>query len=95
VNLPAIPAGKKAHLWIGATDGRVKVFVNGQLVPYVNDKQEAVDSFSGYCQPASFNITSAFKPSGENSIALFCTREMVNELGTGGLIAPVTIYVEK
>jgi hypothetical protein len=95
VNLPAIPPGKKTQLWIGATDGRVKVFVNGQHVPYVNEKQEAADSFSGYCQPASFNITAAMKPSGENTIALFCTREAVNELGTGGLIAPVAIYVEK
>jgi hypothetical protein len=95
VTLPTIPPGKKCYLWIGATDGKVKVFVNGQHLPWLNDKQEAVEVFGGYCQPASFNITPAVKPSGENSIALFCTRDFVNELGTGGLIAPVTIYVEK
>lgn len=95
VTAPNIPAGKKAYLWIGATDGRVKVFINGQPVPYVNEKNETVDSFTGYCQPASFDITAALKAGGENSIALFCTREFVNELGTGGLIAPATIYVEK
>ncbi len=93
--IPKVAPGKKIQLWVGATDGRVKVFVNGQHVSYVNEKQESADSFTGYCQPASFDITSALKPGGENHIALFCTREAVNELGTGGLIAPITIYAEK
>jgi len=95
VTVPKVAAGKKVSLWVGATDGRVKVFINGKHVPYINEKQETADSFTGYCQPASFDITSALSPGGENTIALFCTREVVNELGTGGLIAPVTIYAEK
>jgi hypothetical protein len=94
VSLASVPAGKKVFLWIGATDGRVKVFVNGKHVPFVNDKHETADSFSGYCQPASFDVTSSLQP-GENTIALLCTREAVNELGTGGLLAPATIYAEK
>ena len=28
VKVPAVPAGKKVYLWLGSTDGRVKVFVN-------------------------------------------------------------------
>lgn len=95
LKVPAVAFGKKIYLWVGATDGRVKVFINGRHVPYVNEKKETVDSFTGYCQPASFEITGAVEPGGENTIALFCTREMVNELGTGGLIAPVTVYAEK
>src|SRR4029079_6883994 len=27
VKVPAIPAGKKVYLWVGSTDGSVKVFV--------------------------------------------------------------------
>jgi hypothetical protein len=94
VKLPALQAGKKTFLWIGATDGRVKVFVNGQNIPYVNDKGEKADSVSAFCQPFSFDISSAVKSDGENSIALFTTRESVNELGTGGLLAPAAVYVE-
>lgn len=94
VKLPAAPAGKKSFLWIGATDGRVKVFVNGKHVPFVNEKGEKADSFSGYCQPASFDITSAVKE-GENKISLMCTREAVNELGTGGLLAAPVVYRER
>lgn len=93
--LPALPPGKKTFLWIGSTDGRVKVFLNGRHVPYINDKGEKADSVSGSCQPFSFDITSAVNSDGENSIALFCTREFVNELGTGGLLAPAAIYTER
>jgi len=95
VDLPKIPSGKKVFLWLSATDGRAKLFVNGQHVPYVNDKGESADSFSGYCQPASFDITTALKPGAKNQISLFCTREFINELGTGGLLGPVVIYREK
>lgn len=95
VKLPEIPPGKKIHLWIGATDGRVKVFVNGQHVNYVNDKGVSEPTFGGYCRPASFDITSVVKNGGENQISLFCTREAFNEAGTGGLIAPVVIYRDR
>ncbi len=94
VKLDPPAAGKRCHLWLGATDGRAKVFVNGQHIPWKNDKGETVDSFTGFCQPASFDITAALKP-GENQISLFCTREFINELGTGGLIAPVAIYTDR
>lgn len=94
IKLPPLAPGKKTFLWIGATDGRVKVFINGTHVPFTNEKGETADSASGYCQPFSFDITSTVKLDAENQIALFCTREVVNELGTGGLLAPVAIYCE-
>jgi hypothetical protein len=94
VKLPAATGGKKTYLWIGATDGRVKVFVNGKHVPYVSPKGERADTFAGYCQPASFDISAAVKD-GENRISLGCTREAVNEIGTGGLLAAPVVYREK
>lgn len=95
LKLPPLAAGKKTFLWIGATDGRVKVFVNGQHVSHINEKGEKADSVSGYCQPFSFDISSVVKPDAENFLSLFCTREIVNELGTGGLLAPAAIYSER
>lgn len=94
VTLPEVTAGKKVWLWLGATDGRVKVFVNGKHVPYVPAKGPAADSFTGYCQPASWDITPAVRR-GENRVALLATREFLNELGTGGLIAPAAVLREK
>ena len=95
VKVPAVPAGKKVYLWLGATDGRVKVFVNGKHVPHVGAKGEKADTFTGFCQPASFDITAAVKPGAENQVSLLCTREFLNELGTGGLLSPALIYREK
>jgi len=65
--------------------------VNGKAVPYVDEKGMKADSFSAYCQPATFDISGAAKE-GENRISLWCTREGVNELGTGGLLAAPVVY---
>lgn len=95
IDVPDVAAEKKVRLWVGATDGRVRVFVNGQRVPYIDAMGKSSDSFSGYCQPVSFDITATVKRGGKNSVALWCTREFMNELGTGGLLAPLAIYTEK
>jgi hypothetical protein len=95
VKLPAIPAAKKVYLWIGATDGRVKVFVNGKHITYAGPKGEKVEAFSGYAQPASFDITAALTDTGRAQISLLCTRDFLNELGTGGLLAAPVIYRDK
>lgn len=98
VKLPAVPAAaknKKVYLWLGSTDGSAKVFINGQHIPYVDAKGMQLDEFNGYCQPGSFDITSAIKPGATNQISILCTRTFFNELGTGGLLGPVTVYREK
>jgi hypothetical protein len=94
VKVPELPSGSRVFLWAGATDGRIKVFVNGTHVPHVTDKGTKEDSFTGYCQPVSFDVTAAVKPGSANQISLLCTRESLNELGTGGLIAPVVLYAD-
>jgi len=101
VDLAAGPPGKKAFLWIGSTDGSAKLFVNGTHVRYVvpektrsNEKGAVIDAFSGYCQPATFDVTTAVKP-GANQITILCERNWLNELGTGGLMGPVVMFREK
>jgi len=93
--LGKLPEGKRVWLWIGATDGSVKVFVNGKHVPYVDADGATADEASGYCKPFSFDVTSALTSNAENQITIKATRPFLNELGTGGLLAPVTLYGEK
>ncbi|MDA1139882.1 MAG: beta galactosidase jelly roll domain-containing protein [Planctomycetota bacterium] len=95
VNLPAIPADKKVFLWLGATDGSAKVFVNGTHIPFINAQEETMDIFSGYCTPALFEVSPAIRRNAENQISILCERTFVNELGTGGLLAPVVICRER
>ena len=51
--------------------------------------------FNGYCQAASFDVTAAFKVDGPNQLTILGTRTFFNELGTGGLLAPVVLYTPK
>jgi len=95
VRTPKLPDGKKVFLWIAATDGSARVFVNGQHVPHVNAKGETVDAVAGYAEPFSFDITAVLKPDAENQITIAGSRLFINELGTGGLLGPVYLYREK
>jgi len=92
VKLPEVPAGKRVYLWISSTDGSAKVFINGQHISSLNEKSENADEFTGYCQPASFEITAAARPGAQNQIPIMGIRTFLNELGTGGLIGPVALY---
>jgi hypothetical protein len=94
VKVGKLPEGKPVKLWIGATDGSAKVFVNGAAIPYVDKTGKTNDVAQGYCQPFSFDVTGALKPDAENQVTIQATRTFINELGTGGLLAPVTLYHE-
>ncbi len=99
--LDDVPKGKKAYLWIGSTDGRAKLFVNGKHIKYVvpekRKKHEAggvLDALDGYCQPGRFDVTGALKAS-DNQFTVLAERYQLNELGTGGLVGPVILYRKK
>jgi hypothetical protein len=95
--LEAVPSGKKAYLWIGSTDGSVKVFVNGKHVKYITpDSGESRDAFMGYCAATGigFDVTEALV-AGDNQFTILAERMHLNELGTGGLMGPVVLYREK
>jgi hypothetical protein len=96
VDVPAVTAGKKVFLWVPNEDGDIKVFVNGIHVPYVNEKGESSDELkSGFGTPISFDISAAVKANSKNQISIIGTRAYLNELGTGGLMAPPYLYAEK
>jgi hypothetical protein len=85
---------KRVFLWVSREDGDIKLWVNGQHVPYTNEKGEVQDEFKGgYGKPLSFDITEVVKP--VNQITIRARRVFFNELGTGGLLSPVYIYSEK
>lgn len=95
VKVPDLPAGKKVYLWVGATDGACKVFINGRLAQYVTADGTKTDEANGFCEPFSFDITGTVQANAENQVAIMATRNFLNELGTGGLLGPVTLYCEE
>jgi len=93
--IPAAPPGRKTFLWLGATEGSVRVFINGTHVPYVDAKGNTHDEFVGFCKPVSFDVTTSFRPDEMNRIAILCERRELSEIGTGGLLSPAVIYRER
>ena len=93
VTVPAPPTAERrdTYLWLAATDGSARLFVNGQQVPYVDERGPRPE-FEGFSAPASFDVTTAMKPGSVNRIAILCKRTVLNELGTGGLLGPVVVY---
>jgi hypothetical protein len=95
IDVAKIEPGQPIYLWLGATDGSAKVFVNGTHIPYIDAKKNQSDVFRGYAAPASFDITAAVRAGKVNTIAMLCCRDFLNEVGSGGLLAPIVIYSVK
>ncbi len=100
LDVQTVPAGKRIWLWIGATDGSVRVYLNGKATQggrepgKPTEQVKLSDEPGGYATPLVFDVTDAIK-SGRNSLAIMATRKVVNEIGVGGLLAPVTVFCDK
>lgn len=84
VSIPRNYADKKVFLWFGGVDEKAKVWVNGQEVGI---------SHGASFLPFEFDVTTAIKPGATNVVTVRLLNEVVNELGTGGITAPVMFYL--
>ncbi len=82
VDVPAADAGKRLFLWCGGVDEKAKVWMNGQSIGI---------SHGAAFYPFELDATPAVK-SGKNVITFCVANDVVNELGTGGIVAPVMLY---
>lgn len=89
----APPRGKRALVWVGDADGKVRVFVNGKEARYAK-RPGGPPTAEGFVAPMGFDVTDLLR-SGENTVAVHARRMTVNELGTGGLDAPILVVHER
>lgn len=82
VDVPKELAGKRVFLWCGGVDEKAKVWVNGTPVGI---------SPGAAFYPFEVDATEAVK-AGRNEIVVAVVNDVVNELGTGGIVAPVILY---
>ena len=83
MTIPADAEGKRIFLWSGGVDEKAKVWVNGRMIGI---------SHGAAFYPFEMDATDAVK-AGEENVVVFCVaNEVVNELGTGGIVAPVCFY---
>lgn len=83
VEVPARFAGKRIFLWFGGVDEKAKVWVNGQLLGI---------SHGASFLPFEFDATPAILPGTRNVVTVRLINQRVDELGTGGITAPVMLY---
>lgn len=82
VDVPRGFAGRRIFLWCGGVDESAKVWLNGQVIGI---------SHGATFYPFELDATSAVRP-GKNVIVVCVSNQVVNELGTGGIVAPVMLY---
>jgi hypothetical protein len=85
VEVPKDAAGKRLFLWCGGVDETAKVWVNGKVI--------GISSGSSFL-PFEMDATGAVQ-AGNNTIVICVSNVVVNELGTGGILAPVILYAPK
>ena len=83
IKLPALEKGKKVFLWLGGVDEKAAVWVNGQ--PFGDSPGRAF-------VPFEFDVTEAVRPGEDNMVAVRVSNRQLNEVGTGGITAPVFFW---
>ncbi|MFM8272384.1 MAG: DUF4838 domain-containing protein [Gemmata sp.] len=82
VEVPKDAVGKRVFLWCGGVDEKAKVWLNGKPVGI---------SPGAAFYPFELDATDAVR-AGKNEIVFAVLNDVVNELGTGGIVAPVILY---
>ena len=83
VEVPAEFKDQRLFLWCGGVDEKAKVWVNGKLV--------GISPGASFF-PFELDATSAVRAGAKNIITFCVANEVVDELGTGGIVAPVMLY---
>jgi beta-galactosidase/beta-glucuronidase len=83
VDVPQAAQGKRVFLWCGGVDEKAKVWLNG--------KEIGISPGASFT-PFEMDATDAVIAGKPNLITMCVANDAVNELGTGGLVAPVMLY---
>jgi hypothetical protein len=83
--LPATATGP-LRLWCGAIDEAARLWLNGQPLG---------DAPGGAWQSFSLDATTAARPGQPNTLVIHVRNWTMDEIGTGGLLAPVFLYAPR
>jgi len=86
VEIPKRFRERKVFLWFGGVDEKAKVWVNGELVG---------ESDVGTFKPFDLEVSEVVRFGERNVVAVEITNRKLNELGTGGITAPVMFWSPK
>lgn len=92
VEIPAKFKGRKIMLWFGGVDESAKVWVNGKLVKVLAGDKLLDETPHWPFIPFDCDATEAVLPGEKNAVAVRVTNVVLDEIGTGGITAPVMFW---
>jgi hypothetical protein len=87
-DVPSDRVSAPSQVWVGGTDGRIRVFVDGKEARFI--ARSGVPAPEGYTTPFTFDAGRLAL--GPHVVAILATRTTLNELGTGGVMGPIVVY---
>ncbi len=94
VYVPAEYEGRDLHLWFSGVNDTADVWLNGEYIGGNHDGAEFdVYAFGASFRPFQLAVADALRYGGENVVTVRVNRSRTGEVGIGGLIGPVMLYV--
>ncbi len=92
VNVPAKYKGRPIYLWFGGVDELAGVWVNGHYLGTNREPVGGLPGVPGTFRPFDLDATDAVKFGEDNWVVTRVVNRALNELGTGGIVAPVMFW---
>lgn len=92
VKIPKSFEGRKLYLWFGGVDELATVWINGEYVGTNREPLEGLPGVPGTFRPFDMPATEQVKYGEDNWVVVRIANERLNELGTGGIVAPVMFW---
>jgi beta-galactosidase/beta-glucuronidase len=95
VFIPERFRGRRIFLWFGGIDEHAKVWLNGRFLGSSDQPGRGLPPMSGVFKPFDLDATDAVRFGESNYLAVKITNTRLNELGTGGIVAPAFLWSPK
>lgn len=92
VKIPKSFKGRKLYLWFGGVDELASVWINGEYIGTNREPLEGLPGVPGTFRPFDMPATKQVKYGEDNWVVVRIANERLNELGTGGIVAPVMFW---
>jgi hypothetical protein len=93
IHIGALPASKRAFLWLAKVDGLAQVWVNDVAV--LAEGATPAGTMESHLRFQTYDVSRALRPGMPNKLSIVVRRTRLAELGAGGLLGPVYFYRER
>ena len=95
VTVPRRFKGRDIYLWFGGVDEKARVWLNGKFLGDSDAPGHGLPGVRGSFKPFELRATECVRFGEPNTIAVKVTNKALNEIGTGGITAPVMFWSPK